>query len=258
MVQRPFMLGLALCSALAGLVLGSESGNAQAPGLLGMGGATSTGPYIRLDSGYSFSEKLSADFLNRTAGDSYIVGGGAGFQFTPNLRADVTVGYRGDFKNTASATSPLGTTDAFGAPLFLTTNTSTPIRALPVLVNGYVDLGKVLWFVPYVGGGIGFSRNETRSTGVSNTASSVNGSAPVNTGILPGATQTSFAWQVGAGTAIEITPSIKVDVGYRYVHFGDVHTADVATFSDGTTVSGATMRATLTAHEIQAGVRVGF
>lgn len=256
MVSRYFV---ACSSLIVGCLMGQAAfAAAPAQDMFGFGGSPDLGFYDRVDTGYSFSRKLSSDFNNQDAGKSYIAGAGVGYQFTPNLRSDLTIGYRGNYKNSSTTTNPLGTFDSGGNPLSLVTSSSMPVTAVPVLLSGYVDVGKFGAFTPYVGGGLGFSVNRTGKTNIANQTSSLLGVFPFNTGTLGGTTRTAFAWQFGAGTSIDIYNNIKLDVGYRYLNMGTIKTKDTATFSDGTVVSGLTSRSTLAANEVQVGLRIGF
>ena len=75
---------------------------------------------------------------------------------------------------------------------------------------------------------------------------------------ISGATKTNFAWQAGAGAAIGIVPGVALDIAYHYLDAGKFTTGTTATVL-GMAVTGfqpGTGR--LRAHEITAGVRVGF
>ena len=86
-----------------------------------------------------------------------------------------------------------------------------------LFANAYLDFVNNTDFTPYMGGGVG--------------ASIIN--ADMN-----------FAWNAGAGVAWNFAPDWDLDLGYRYVSFGDFE-ADNA---DGI----------MSAHEIQLGLRYTF
>lgn len=249
---------LIVYSSLVAAAFVSQPALADAGGIFGWGGSSEVGPYVRVDSGASFSRDMNSDFGRKNAGDSYILDGGVGYQFTPNFRGDVTVGYRGGYKNSNTSVTPTGSVDSGGNPISLITSSAVKIKTLPVLLNGYMDVGKFGAFTPYIGGGFGFSVNKTNSTNIVTQTSSLLGTFPNTTGTLGGKRTTSAAWQLGAGTSVDVYKNVKFDIGYQYTYFGTVKTADVARFSDGSVVPGLTGKSSLSAHEIMAGFRFDF
>ena len=61
--------------------------------------------------------------------------------------------------------------------------------------------------------------------------------------------QWNFAWAVMAGVGYAVSPNMMMDVGYRYMSFGDVTTADAP---------GAAVLKDIAAHEVRIGVRWSF
>lgn len=194
--------------------------------------------YGRIDTGASFSTNMDRDLGSDNAGTSAIVGGGIGYQFNDHIRADATLGYRGWYKYSGS--TPFDNT-TFGG--------SADISNIVGLVNAYYDIGHFDRFTPYIGGGIGFSSNDV------DTAHLNVGGVPVGT--INSHNNTSFAWQLGAGTAVTITNALSLDVGYRYLDMGTAETGDIATVGSAT-ISGATLKGNLRANELQVGLRYAF
>jgi opacity protein-like surface antigen len=155
-----------------------------------------------------------------------------------------------------------GVSSPAGVPLgFLydTTNTcngSASVRQYDnvFLANAYLDLGTYYGFTPYVGGGLGMNMNTlTASSSYTETANGqpyVANLTPVppfppvwvntqgqtlapqpnvtfgqqfwNRSIR--STTWSMAWALAAGVGYKITPSMTLDVGYRYLNSGTVNT----------------------------------
>lgn len=91
--------------------------------------STVTGFYLRGDAG--------ASFLNWNGGaddTSWVAGGGVGYQFNDNFRADLTADWSGNYSIAPGAT--LDTTVLLG--------------------NVYFDWKNTTMFTPYVGGGLGY------------------------------------------------------------------------------------------------------
>jgi opacity protein-like surface antigen len=90
---------------------------------------TALGFYLRADAGWSF-----LDWNGGADDDALTVGGGFGYQFTENLRADLRVDWAGDY-NVAP-----------GADLGIST----------VMGNLYFDIPTSTIITPYVGAGLGW------------------------------------------------------------------------------------------------------
>jgi opacity protein-like surface antigen len=152
---------------------------------------------------------------------------GAGIGYKSNwLRTDVTVDYTG-LSYTGTTLAPADTT--------------AKVRAITALFNGYLDLGTWYCLTPYAGVGLGGSNLYT-----SNYGSSV--APPFTPGLSN--SQWKFAWALMTGTAVQLTPNVALDVGYRYLNLGDVATASDA--------FGQTTLKNIAAHQVRVGVRWSF
>lgn len=105
--------------------------------------------------------------------------GGVGYQFTDNIRGDITAGYR---------KMKIG---------------GEPIEAdiWEVMANAYYDIGNFSGVTPYVGAGLGMA-NLKYDIGYNDAIS--------------GRNTTRLQWALMAGAAIDVTENIKFDLGYRY------------------------------------------
>jgi opacity protein-like surface antigen len=158
------------------------------------GFAVRPGPYLRFDTGHSWA-------TNRNVDDSWIVGAGAGWRFSPNLRGDITFDYRPDFnQNTSFGIGP-------GA--------KSGLHNWTLMANGYYDftIGAIQPLVPYVGGGIGIAQNSVDGVTV--------GVPGTGLARLSGHDTNQFAWQLSAGVTYNFNPNLALDVGYRYLHAGE-------------------------------------
>ncbi len=209
--------------------------------LAGVSGATSAlaedGLYLRADTGWSLSRDAGQD-VNDDVGSSPIVGGGIGYKYKA-FRGDLTLAYRGGYDIDTNATYPvLGNTHFDG-----------DVSSLALMANAYVDITKYGRFTPYVGGGIGVSRNKVSDTDITTALGA--------TGSLDGATKTSLAWQLSAGTGIEVAPHWTVDLGYRYIDLGTAKSGDTLNEA-GTTSSVNPLKGDLRAHEAILSARYKF
>ncbi len=205
------------------------------------------GPYVAAQIGYgqsrnaNFKEDNPAApdcFLFVTAttcggtlnnmGASAVFGISAGYRFGPMLRADI--GYQRHGGYNLSGWDPAGT---YYDP---------PVTSNAMIVTGFLDYPEKIggWFRPYVGLGIGVSRNKMNS---------LNWFDPTCcSGTLNSSTTTnSFAWQGSLGAAISLDSVAKglvLDIMYRYSDLGDFKKAagfdQVGNFSGSGTTTSAT------------------
>jgi len=176
--------------------------------------------------------------LEKAVGSSIVLSAGVGRRFGPNMRADVTVGYRGGYKLDAS--------DKFDPP----NHFMADVKSLALMVNLYGDL-PLAALTPYVGTGLGVSRNRIGTITLDDGAGS--------TGTAPGGTKTglALAFMVGAGIPLS---GLTLDVGYRFIDLGkidsgagDVIIDNIVVGVTTTPYAGATGR--LRAHELTVGLR---
>jgi opacity protein-like surface antigen len=194
------------------------------------------GFYVRLDTGASFSSNAEQD-VGSNVGKAGIGGGGVGYRFNQYFRGDVTLSYRDGYRiNSAKVME--------GLTYFSKGN----VYSLAGLANAYVEPVQFGIIRPYIGGGIGFARNQ-----VGNVAVSV---LDYN-GTLLGSSSTSFAWQASAGIGIAITPKLTADIGYRYMNLGEGRTGSHVDFGQWTQDNWSS-KGHLRAHELQAGLRYQF
>jgi opacity protein-like surface antigen len=217
------MKRLVLAAGLSLAMLGAASAQAQQAQVydqsssFGLSNAGVTpGPYVKLGGGYSAS--ASSRF-----GDSPVFGAGIGWRFTPWLRTDATFDYRSDGKDNIA-----------GGARF---------RNWSAMLNGYIDfnLPVIRPLIPYIGGGVGIDQNK-----VSGSTVTVSGTTVSN---LTGSSKNQFAWQAMAGVSWYLTPTLAVDVGYRYFYGGRAESGSS---------SGLPVRGDYSAHEIVGALRWGF
>jgi opacity protein-like surface antigen len=175
------------------------------------------GPYLKLGGGYSMGATSRFD-------NSYVAGAGLGYRFFPFFRSDITFDYRDDFHD-----------KDFGNARF---------RNWSAMANGYVDfnLPFIRPLIPYIGAGAGIAQNKVNGTTVAVTGGTVNS--------ITGSTKDQFAWQAMAGGSFYFSPTLALDVGYRYFHGGK---------AEGGTVTGfPTHTGDFDTHEIIGALRFGF
>jgi len=179
-------------------------------------------------------------------------GGGVCFQFNSWIRADVT----GEWRSRAN----------FHGLDIVTITAAPPFNMQPdvysaskseavVLANVYLDLGTWWCITPFVGAGVGGSRNTIHSfIDFSTNTVNFNGGS---TAFAPEGHKWDFAWALYAGVAYKVTPGFTVELAYRYLNLGDGLTGNLVTF-DGAQQVGPMHFRDITSHDLKLGVRWSF
>jgi opacity protein-like surface antigen len=215
------------------------------------------GWYLRGDIGWSnqavgslynaqYENAVSVTNLSKGFEIGGIFGGGIGYQFNDWFRADVTGEYRGP--------STFHGVDSYVAPDPGDNGTDeyTAIKSEWLfLANAYVDLGNWRGITPFVGGGIGASRN------------TISGFTDVNTpqsGLAYGATASTwqFAWALTAGLGYQITPNTTIEVAYRYLDLGKARSGDLITYDGTNDINNPMEFNHLTSQDVKFSIRYKF
>lgn len=172
---------------------------------------------------------------------SPLFGIGVGYYFNDWLRFDVTGEYRSRANFHGSQVITSG-----GAPY--TDEYSGSKSEWLVLLNGYIDLGTWQGFTPFVGAGVGGSRNTIHSFQDVNT---------VTQGVAFGdtASKWNFAWALHAGIGYKVTKNFTVELAYRYADLGDAESGDLYTYLGTNNVNNPMQFKHLTSHDIKLGLR---
>ena len=172
-----------------------------------------------------------------------LFGVGVGYQYNHWLRFDVTDEYRGE-----TGFHGLDTWNDGTARFNKYTGKKSEWLAL---ANVYVDLGTWWHLTPFIGAGIGASRNTIhsfRDTGI-------DGAGSPTLAYGNAASKWNFAWAVHAGLAYQVTPSFTVELAYRYVDLGNAESGDLITY-DGVNQFNNPMKFNdITSHDVKLGVR---
>lgn len=169
---------------------------------------------------------------------------GLGIGYTVNnwLRFDVTGEYRGkaNFHGLDISSDSTGNHDD---------NYSASKSEWTFLANAYIDLGTWNCFTPFVGAGVGMSRNTISS--FRDTSVSFGSDVYADT-----ASKWSLAWALYAGVGFEVTKNLTVELTYRYLNLGDAVTGDIHAF-DGSSNPSFTPFSfnNLTSNDIMLGLR---
>jgi opacity protein-like surface antigen len=220
-----------------------------------------SGWYLRGDIGFSNQRVGSLFNQNYSRFDSVtnidkgfdaapLFGLGVGYSINNWLRLDVTGEYRAranfhglDIGFTA-VPGPGGNNfwpDRYSASKFEWT----------FLFNGYVDLGTWWNFTPFLGAGVGFTRNTITNFGDINVSTAVGADAHSSD-----ASKWNFAWALYAGIGYRVTDALTLELAYRYIDLGDATTGTMIGFT-GNTDTPFVFRH-LTSQDLKLGLRFNF
>jgi opacity protein-like surface antigen len=143
------------------------------------------------------------------------VGARLGYVFNPLFRADISLNFMGWNVAGMYGCSPGTQNSCIRGPGNNSLNAARTAYSFVEMVNGYIDFapfmgGHFSRLQPYLTAGVGAAQNHLDKNCVSCDYGTSNGTNTNNT----------FAWDVGAGTRIDLFPDLKLDVAYRYYHLG--------------------------------------
>ena len=127
------------------------------------------------------------------------------------------------------------------------------------LLNGYVDLGTWYNVTPFVGAGVGMSRNTISNFG--DISACINSSSCVGVGgggsdAFGGtASMWNFAWAIHAGLAYPLTDNATIEFAYRYVDLGNARSGDLIAFDGTNNINNPMEFHHLTSSDFKFGVR---
>ena len=133
-----------------------------------------------------------------------------GYKYNKYFRADINGQYR-DFKYSATEDD---------------SNVEQKIKNYSLFLNGYVDVLTDTMFTPYVTAGLGFAKNDPDSLTVRDTM------LPGFNYDAKGKQTNNFAWNIGAGSRVNIYENLDLDISYRYVDLGKIEVDSTSTKKD--------------------------
>jgi len=202
--------------------------------------------YIRGDAAYAthddptMVEEGRFDLTNTSIDDTWSLGAGIGYYFSPTLRGDLTYDYR--FETDVSGTQNDGTASFPGKHKF-------GLQSHVFLANLYYDFNRQGRFSPYVGVGLGFAINDTQSAKL--------GSDCGCTAVIHGASNTDVAAAFMAGFSLKLRSRLYLDAGYRFLYLNEAHTGSITgtgAGGAGATVGDPSVQG-IHAHEVRVGFR---
>ena len=128
------------------------------------------------------------------------------------------------------------------------------------LLNGYVDLGTWWNITPFIGAGVGFSRNTISNFGDISVCLNSNGCAGAGGSDAFGGTASkwNFAWALHAGLAYQLYRNVTLELAYRYIDLGNAQSGDLVAFNGISFINNPMEFHHLTSQDVKFGVRFNF
>ncbi len=161
------------------------------------------------------SASATEGYFNPALSQSGIGDVGVGYRFNNFFRADVTGELRG-----GATFSGLEVVDDPTHNYQFADHYQANVSSYIAMLNGYADLGTWLGVTPYVGGGVGLAYN--KMFGATDVGDAYTPGPFPTGGYLDNGSSTNFAWALMAGLDFNVTPNLKLELGYRYLDYGSV------------------------------------
>lgn len=206
--------------------------------------------YARIDGGYAVQDdpdvvQGGTNLDSASFDDTWTLGGGIGYYFTPSVRGDITYDHR--FEADVSGSVPAGPTLDGGRTFGVASDV--------VLFNLYYDFNRSGRFSPYLGAGVGFTFNRT-TNGATSSCVACTGSIDENEDTdFAAAAMAGLTTRIGAGPSVLGGRDLYLDAGYRFLYLGDVTTGQIV---NAVSVNEAVTVENITAHEFRVGLRYDF
>jgi opacity protein-like surface antigen len=178
---------------------------------------------------------------------SMLFGLGIGYKINDWFRIDFTGEYRG--KSAFHGTDNVTFTGGVGVDRYIWDKSEWVFMA-----NAYFDLGTWYNITPYIGAGVGgayITVSGFRDDGFTN----IGGVQSNSTAFADDRSKWNLAWALHAGLSYRVTPSMNIDLGYRYINLGSAETGPSRAYDGSFTNGGAFFFNDIYSHDVKLGVR---
>jgi opacity protein-like surface antigen len=192
---------------------------------------------------------VNLDHVQKSFDAAPFGGVGVGYQFNQWFRMDLTGEYRGsaNFHGLDTFTDTAGPTqgvDVYSARKYEITG----------LVNGYFDLGTWHNITPFIGAGVGVSRN-TIADFTDQGQFLTGGVTTTSVAYGKDSSKVNFAWALMAGAGYEVAPGLTLEAAYRYINLGKAQSGDLIAFDGTNAVYNPMKFKDITSNDFKIGMR---
>ena len=208
-----------------------------------------SGWYLRGDVGLAISQdpdihtytmsRENVKYKDISSDQNATVSAGIGYQFNNGFRMDATVDYTGPMRYTGKGNYYYNT----GGKIYeQSVNFQSRRISAAAMLNAYYEFNNFEKFRPYIGAGVGVGWTDVYDVRYDDhmvNNFSYNQFVPIQKN-SQSHDQFTFAWALMAGVAYQLTSNIDMDVGYRYMNYGDVRSGGMTVIDYRETLSGHT------------------
>lgn len=162
---------------------------------------------------------------------------GFGYQFNSGFRMDATLDYTAPVRYTGKGWYDL---ESGGQLYRQNVNFQSRRVSAAAMLNAYYEFNNFDKFRPYIGAGIGIGWTDVydvRYNDIMVDSFAARNMVPIRKNSRSHE-QFTFAWSLMAGIAYQLTTNMDLDVGYRYMNYGDVRSGGMTVVDYRPTVSG--------------------
>ena len=192
----------------------------------------------------------AAETTDKDLGNSDIMEIGIGSYFSETFRGEISLAQRNGFKYATTNTKADGEADT-------SLRYKADVESLAVFINGYFNAQPLSIIqtsvTPYLGVGVGFSRNKMGAVHITDVDTGV------NAGYAAGNTETEFAYKLALGTLINLSDNVSIDLSYQYVDLGNIKSGTNLSFDLlGSALYAPFSGPEITSSEFNVGLQVVF
>ena len=185
----------------------------------------------------------AGETTDKDLGKSDIMEIGIGSYFSETFSGEISLAQRNGFKY---ATTGVPDTSL---------RYKADVESLAVFINGYFNAQPLSIIqtsvTPYLGVGVGFSRNKMGAVDIILVSDGVSlGNAASNT-------ETEFAYKLALGTLINLSDSVSVDLNYQYVDLGNIKSGTNLSW-DSRDMNSPFIGPEITSSEFNVGLQIVF
>jgi opacity protein-like surface antigen len=264
-------LKLSALAAVASFAIINTAHSADMPAPVLAPAMDFSGWYLRGDIGFSnqnvrslfnvnYANFTSVNNIDKGFDAAPLFGLGIGYTVNNWLRFDVTGEYRGAANFHGLDVGAIPSANCRGtAPCFADDRYTASKSEWTFMFNGYVDLGTWWNITPFVGAGVGFSRNTISNFGdvsicVDSSSCAFGGSDAFG----PTASKWNFAWALHAGLAYQLYRNVTLELAYRYIDLGNAQSGNLVAFDGTNNIVNPMEFHHLTSQDVKFGVRFNF
>lgn len=206
--------------------------------------------FVQLNIGLSKGLKPGEDYKSGSLGKTFIYGIEAGREVYKGLRLSLSLDQRSNYKNSYSG----------GRDEFDNFYDSSKIKAKStlMLLNSYFDIYNFSGIKPYVGLGLGLSRNQPGSRKVHYPEDeNQDGKLSDTNVVVPGKSSFNFAYKIAAGSRYSITDAFSIDLKYQFLDAGKFKSQNYE-YENGNKIESPSEKGKLRSHEFIFGVAYNF